>query len=371
VRGDFAQALLIGPGEDKGFCSQNPSILYFAVLAGGRTDMKLILLAVSLIGLCSIANLAVAQEDPLEMLPSSDSSPVDLIDSPSVQAFDLPPVQSFATKLFSDDDHGAESLARGVSAANKGDFATALKEWKQLAEAGEAAAQFNISLLYTNGQGVPQDLAHALWWSLPAAEQGFAPAQFKLGYMYLHAQGTAQESVFALTWYTLASSAQTPEGEQAKTRRDKLLASVPARAAELSAKLAEVCRVSHGDCSRALSKLVVPNKSVVRVPKERNPHVIVFGDYPETSIRRQEQAHIDLVYRVAVDGKIEDCAIIDPKSKPVRLVDAACNVVRRWIYSPGMVDGQPVAVPWRVSFNFILRAEFGNRRRSYTEFGIR
>ena len=46
---------------------------------------------------------------------------------------------------------------KGVIAAQSGDWATALKEWKPLAEEGNAAAQFNLGLMYQNGYGVPQD----------------------------------------------------------------------------------------------------------------------------------------------------------------------------------------------------------------------
>lgn len=50
----------------------------------------------------------------------------------------------------------------GLRAAQEGDFATALKEWTPLAEQGDAAAQFNLGLMYATGQGVPQDDAEAV-----------------------------------------------------------------------------------------------------------------------------------------------------------------------------------------------------------------
>lgn len=48
-------------------------------------------------------------------------------------------------------------LATGFTAAENLDFATALKEWKPLAATGDATAQFNLGVLYSIGQGVPQD----------------------------------------------------------------------------------------------------------------------------------------------------------------------------------------------------------------------
>ena len=51
----------------------------------------------------------------------------------------------------------AQDFQKGLKAAQSGDFATALKEWKPLAEGGVSAAQFNLGLMYFNSWGVPQD----------------------------------------------------------------------------------------------------------------------------------------------------------------------------------------------------------------------
>jgi TPR repeat protein len=46
---------------------------------------------------------------------------------------------------------------KGLDAARRGDYATALREWKPLAIQGNSAAQFNLGLIYDTGRGVPQD----------------------------------------------------------------------------------------------------------------------------------------------------------------------------------------------------------------------
>ena len=53
----------------------------------------------------------------------------------------------------------------GLAAYERGDYATALKEWRPLARQGHADAQYNLGVMYANGQGVPQDkvLAYALY----------------------------------------------------------------------------------------------------------------------------------------------------------------------------------------------------------------
>ena len=51
----------------------------------------------------------------------------------------------------------AADFAKGFAAAEAGDFATALTEWKPLAEQGYAAAQYNLAQMYRKGQGVIED----------------------------------------------------------------------------------------------------------------------------------------------------------------------------------------------------------------------
>jgi TPR repeat protein len=59
----------------------------------------------------------------------------------------------------------------GLAAAKRGDYATALREWRPLAEQGRAVAQHNLGFMYANGQGVPQDYAAAVkWWRKAAAQ---------------------------------------------------------------------------------------------------------------------------------------------------------------------------------------------------------
>jgi TPR repeat protein len=96
-------------------------------------------------------------------------------------------------------------FAKGLDAAQKGDFVTALKEWKPLAEQGYTEAQYNLGLMYNYGQGVIQDYKAAVKWYGLAAEQGNASAQFNLGVMYNYGQGVIQDYKVAVKWYTLAA----------------------------------------------------------------------------------------------------------------------------------------------------------------------
>ena len=54
----------------------------------------------------------------------------------------------------------------------------------RLADQGDAFAQYDLGVMYANGQGVPQDYAQAVAWYRKAADQGNAAAQTNLGVMY-------------------------------------------------------------------------------------------------------------------------------------------------------------------------------------------
>ena len=100
----------------------------------------------------------------------------------------------------------AQDLQKGVDAAETGDYTTAIKEFRPLAEQGNANAQSNLGVMYKNGDGVPQDYAEAVKWYRLAAEQGYAEAQTSVGFMYSTGQGVLQDNIIAHMWWNLAAA---------------------------------------------------------------------------------------------------------------------------------------------------------------------
>ena len=93
----------------------------------------------------------------------------------------------------------------GMDARNRGDFAKALREWRPLAEQGDARAQYYLGLLYENGDGVPQDYEKVREWYEKSAAQGEANAQFYLGLMSAFGRGGPLDLAQAHMWYSLAA----------------------------------------------------------------------------------------------------------------------------------------------------------------------
>jgi hypothetical protein len=101
---------------------------------------------------------------------------------------------------------GAEAgYKEGLEAYGRKDYVTALKEWKPLAEQGDAIAQFNLGLMYRKGQGVPRYYKEAVKWYRKAAEQGNAEGQYSLGGMYEFGWGIFKDYKKAVGWYRKAS----------------------------------------------------------------------------------------------------------------------------------------------------------------------
>ena len=87
----------------------------------------------------------------------------------------------------------ADFQAAVMDAYDRGDYDTALKEFRPLAEQGDSKAQFKLGIMYDNGFGVPQDYKEATRWCRLAAEQGDSLAQPSLGYRYYKGLGVRQD----------------------------------------------------------------------------------------------------------------------------------------------------------------------------------
>ena len=127
------------------------------------------------------------------------------------------------------------ALSAAGSADDSEDYENALR----LAEQGSASAQFNLGLMYDNGEGVPQDYKAAVKWYSLAAEQGDTSAQFQLGYMYHFGEGVIQDVVYAHMWLNIAASAG--DNENRSSSRDLVAKSMTTAQIAEAQKLAREC----------------------------------------------------------------------------------------------------------------------------------
>src|SRR5271154_4270679 len=93
----------------------------------------------------------------------------------------------------------------GTAAQFNGDYASALRLWRPLADQGDTRAQYGVGSMYERGQGVPQNYAEAARWYHRAAELGDVSMQFDLGSMYHFGQVVSQNYTEAVRWYRRAA----------------------------------------------------------------------------------------------------------------------------------------------------------------------
>jgi TPR repeat protein len=100
-------------------------------------------------------------------------------------------------------------VKRGVDLWQAGNFAGAVKEWRTLADQGDADAQFNLGQAYKLGRGVPADLGSAQSWYEKAAAKGHEQAQVNLG-LLLFQRG---ERAKAMPWLRKAAEGGDPRAQ--------------------------------------------------------------------------------------------------------------------------------------------------------------
>jgi hypothetical protein len=94
-------------------------------------------------------------------------------------------------------DEASDALARQ-------DYAAAAAALQPDAAKGDATAQLNLGILYSNGQGVAQDYAEAKKWFAKSADQGNDQAATYLAALYIQGHGVKQDYAEARKWLSKA-----------------------------------------------------------------------------------------------------------------------------------------------------------------------
>jgi TPR repeat protein len=114
--------------------------------------------------------------------------------------------------------------ADAVKAYSRGDYASAYRQYLDLAQAGDVRAQGTVACMIQAGEGVPSDPGKALFWYIKAAERGLEPAQYSLGQAYENGVGTERDLARALNWYGKAAQQGNGAAQASQARVDALLA---------------------------------------------------------------------------------------------------------------------------------------------------
>lgn len=135
---------------------------------------------------------------------------------------------------------------KGWTAYQRGDYATAIREWTPLAKQGDAVTQFSLGLAYVAGDDVKKGYKAAVrWWKL-AAKQGLSMAQYRLALAYVQGLGVPKDDVLAYAWLNIAAG---NGDEVASVTRDSLAKQMTSDDVAKAQQLARECvRKSYKGC---------------------------------------------------------------------------------------------------------------------------
>ncbi|MBT3884017.1 MAG: sel1 repeat family protein [Rhodospirillaceae bacterium] len=130
----------------------------------------------------------------------------------------------------------------GMAAYNAKDYRAAFGEWKPLAEQGHAEAQFNLGILYAEGQGVAADKNEGIRWWRRAAELGNVDSQIYLGAMYYDGLDLAKDYPRSYMWFKIAADS----GDQQASNLRRVVADFMTSAQKTKARrLVQECRAKN------------------------------------------------------------------------------------------------------------------------------
>jgi TPR repeat protein len=118
----------------------------------------------------------------------------------------------------------------------------ALRLLEPLARQGDSDSQFQLSLLYSNGQGVPANTKESLKWLRLAARKGNASAQSNLGAAYSRGLVVPRDDIRAVAWLSIAAASGSKEA--ATNRQVALRRMTPQQISQANA-MASACLQSN------------------------------------------------------------------------------------------------------------------------------
>ena len=112
---------------------------------------------------------------------------------------------TIAVLFGSAEESSGADYQKGLIAARSGDYATALSEFRALADQGDANAQYSLGLMYDNGRGVKQDSKESAKWYRMSVEKGHTDSQYNLGVMYANGDGIQKDNIYAHMWFDIVA----------------------------------------------------------------------------------------------------------------------------------------------------------------------
>ena len=140
----------------------------------------------------------------IESIPALNPFPGPPLPQQSLRAAILALPFLFVATHASSLDRANQLTLAGISAYNNGDFATAYRDLKSAADAGDSDAEVNLGYMYARGQVVPMNQATALALYRRSAAQGNGEGMNAIAYKYMTGSGVPVDFDAALEWFCRA-----------------------------------------------------------------------------------------------------------------------------------------------------------------------
>ena len=121
-----------------------------------------------------------------------------------------------ASSTATEADVAAEgAFQRCMPAYNAGDNLKLAACARELADKGNAFAQFMLGLFYVNGEGgLAPDPKQGAAWLRKSADQGYPAAEYNLGALYWHGKGVPRDLHLSNVWMQKAADSGDPDAQK-------------------------------------------------------------------------------------------------------------------------------------------------------------
>ena len=160
--------------------------------------------------------------------------------APTIEGHLLRRTQAAQSRVPSSPQNAADHLGRALSP----------DDLRKLAEQGNPDAEWQLGVLYHDGDGLPKDDTLAVQWFQRAAEQGYVRAQSTLGAYYWAGRGVPQDFSKAYFWSQLALA---QGDENSKSRLEGLSAQMTQAQVAAARQQAEAWLRAHNQSANSKS----------------------------------------------------------------------------------------------------------------------
>ena len=101
----------------------------------------------------------------------------------------------------------------GHSAYKSKDMLGAFQAWEECSKSGDAECQFDLGMMYLNGEGRPVDVKTGIDWLSRSAGKGYTSAQNRLGILYLNGKVVTRDYARAMEYFMAAATRGFPAGQ--------------------------------------------------------------------------------------------------------------------------------------------------------------